>query len=136
MKAIFEDHTRSLKLSEIFIDDIILIPVTPSLALSCLGFFPQRLTIGKRARFEYNFVGEAWYYHEAVSEDLHRSVVMRNAYKIASHILKNSTLNGWLTTKPVLVRSCTYSPRLRSGVLMSSAKITILASYHTIVESS
>ncbi len=136
LKEIFENHMKSLGLNEVFTDDIILIPITPSLAISCLGFFPQRLTMGKRARFEYSFIGELWYYHEEVSTDLHRSVVMRNAYKISDFILKNATLNGWLSVKPALVRSCTYSPRLRSGVLMASAKITILAPYHTIVESS
>ena len=137
VKVIFEGSMSSLSIKEIYSDDVLIIPVVPSLALSCIGFFPNRVTLGKsQARYQFEFIGELWYYHSNISPDVYRNLVMKRAYKISEHILKNATLNGWLTAKPVAVRSCSWAPRLRSGELLASARIIILASYSTQISSS
>ncbi|MEA1909779.1 MAG: hypothetical protein U9M89_02040 [Patescibacteria group bacterium] len=136
-KAIFDENMRSLNIREVFTDDVLIIPVVPSLAISCIGFFPNRITVGRtQARYQFDFVGELWYYHSNISPDVYRNLVMARAYKISKHILENATLNGWLTAKQAIVRSCSWAPRLRSGDLLASARIILLASYNTQITSS
>ncbi len=136
LKAIFDDHMTSLNLKEVFTEDVLLIPVTPCLALSCISFFNQVLTIGRvNTRYQFNFIAEAWYYHQAITEEVYRNLVMTSAYKISEHIMKNSTLNGWLNGKQAVVRSCSYTPRLRSGSLYACARIVIFAPYQTRITS-
>ena len=130
LKKIFDDNMKSLGLKEVFKNDILLIPTTPSLALSCTSMWSDQRTIGKtHVRYTFNFIGTLWYYHGEVNPDIDRNIVMRHAYKIAHHIIQNSSLNGWLTNERADVRACAYSPRARSGMLLASARIMIVAPY-------
>jgi|GEM_PF-3350775 len=132
MKAIFENQYKSFGLKEIYTEDVLLVPVVPSLAISCTGFWNRKITLGKvQTRYEFTFMGELWYYHSTISVDVKRNLIMREAYKISQHILENASLNGWLISTRALVRACSYSPRARSGALMASARIFVIAPYQT-----
>ena len=136
LAEIFNNNMKKLGLKEVFLNDVLVIPATPSISLSCTGLFPTRLTMGRNsARYQFNFVGEIWYYHAVISNDIDRNLVMRSAYVIAEHIMQNSTLNGWIATGEAVVRSCVYLPRLRSGTFFACAKIMILAPYLTRITS-
>jgi len=129
-KAIFDGSMSTFGLKEIYDEDILLIPTVPSLAISCLSFWNELKTISSsNVRYEFTFIGDIWYYHSAVTEDIKRNLIMRNAYRIAKHIMEHASLNGWLTNTRALVRSCSYTPRLRSGVMLASARMIIAAPY-------
>jgi hypothetical protein len=129
-KAIFEDNMRSLNLREIYTEDVVLVPSVPSIALSCISMWNDLRSISSsNVRYEMTFIGDFWYYHSAISEDIKRNLIMIKAYEIAKHIMKNASLNGFLINTRALVRSCSYAPRVRSGVLMASARIVVAAPY-------
>jgi len=131
-----EGSQESLELKEIFKEDVHLIPVTPSLSISCSAVFNDKRTIGSNTvRYELDIVGELWYYHGVANPDLGKNLVMRHAYKIMRHIMENASLNSWLTSTRAIVRSCSYTPRIRSGGLMASARLIVLAPYQDIVTS-
>lgn len=132
MAKILEDSQESLQLKEIYKEDVYLVPMVPSLAISCSAIFNDKRTIGRgRTRYEMDIIGELWYYHGTANPDLGKNLVMRHAYDIMLHIIKNATLNNWLTSTMAIVRSCTYTPRLRSGDLMASARLVVLVPYQT-----
>lgn len=129
-EAIFEDNRSSLGLREIYTEDVVMIPVVPSLALSCISMWNELKTISSaNVRYEMTFIGDFWYYDSAMSEDIKRNHIMSKAYQIARFIMEHASLNGFLVNTRALVRSCSYAPRVRSGVLMASARIIVAAPY-------
>jgi len=129
-KAIFEDNMRSLGLREIYTEDVVIVPAVPSLALSCISMWNDLRSISSsNVRYEMTFVGDFWYYHSAISEDIKRNLIMTNAYQIARYIMEHASLNGFLQNTRALVRNCSFAPRVRSGVLMASARIVVAAPY-------
>jgi hypothetical protein len=134
--AIFEDNRRSLGVKAVFDEDLYIIPTFPSISISCSSFWNELRTIGSNnVRYEFLFTGTIWYYHESLSPDTRKNLVMRNAYKVAEHIIKNASLNGWLTNTRAIVRACSYVPRLRSGGFIGAARIIYMAPYQTRVQS-
>jgi hypothetical protein len=134
--AIFEDNMRTLGLKEIYDEDVLLVPTVPSLALSCISFWNTLRTISSsNVRYQFDFIGDFWYYDAAVSEDIKRNLIMERAYRIARHIIEHASLNGFLTNTRAEVKSCIYAPRLRSGILMASARIVVVAPYQFRVSS-
>ena len=130
LAKIFEGHTKSLGIKEIYKDDLYLITSVPSIAISCNGLSVRLRTVGSRnVRYTFNFSGVIWYYHSAINPDVTTNMVMRSAYKIAEHIIKKASLNGFLVNERADVRSCVFSNRIRAGNLLSSARITVLAPY-------
>ena len=135
-EAIFEDNMRTLGLKEIFDEDVILVPTVPSLALSCISFWNTLRTISSsNVRYQFDFIGDFWYYDSIVDSDMKRNEIMSKAYRITRHIIENASLNGFLTNTRAEVKSCIYTPRLRSGVLMASARIVVVAPYQFRVSS-
>ena len=135
-KEIFEDNMRTLGLKEIYDEDVLLVPTVPSLALSCISFWNSLRTIGSaNVRYQFDFIGDFWYYDSQISEDVKRNAIMEKAYRIARHIIENASLNGFLTNTRAEVRSCIYTPRLRSGILMASARMVVVAPYQFRVSS-
>jgi hypothetical protein len=133
--AIFSPYFKELGLKEVFKDDVLLIPTMPSLAISCTSFWNDLKTIGStNVRYEFSFIGNLWYYHSALNEDLHVNLIMRNAYRIAEHVIKNASLNGWLINTRAMVRSCAFVPRRRSGTILAAARITYMAPYQLRVD--
>jgi hypothetical protein len=132
LAAIFDDNWQRLGIKELYKDDVWMVPLTPSLALSCAAMWNDLRSLSSvNVRYQYNFVGEVWYYHGAMNPDVTKNLVMRHAYAIVEHIIKNASLNGFLTNTRALVRSCAYTPRLRSGTMLSTARITVVAPYQT-----
>lgn len=130
--AIFEGNWQSLGVVDVYKDDVWIVPHVPSLSISCSSFWNDLRTIGSsNVRYEFDFIGNVWYYHSAVNPDITTNMVMRNAYKVVEHIIKNASLNGFLTNTRALVRSCSYLPRRRSGAILSGARIVITAPYQT-----
>jgi hypothetical protein len=135
LAAIFEAHQTSLGLNEIYKDDLLTIPIVPSVAVSCTSFFNTKRTIGSnRVRYEFDIIGEIWYYHCSINPDIRRNLVMRNAFKVSQCIIENASLNGWLTNTRALVRSCNYTVRPRSGSVMASARIIVIAPYQLTID--
>ena len=129
-KEIFEDNMSSLGLKEIYTEDVVLVPVVPSLALSCISMWNDVRSISSaNVRYEMTLIGDFWYYHSAMSEDIKRNLIMRKGYEVAKFIMEHASLNGFLTNTRALVRNCSYAPRVRSGVLMASARIIVAAPY-------
>ena len=127
---IFDGNMTVLGIKEIFRDDVIIVSVTPSLAISTHSIFFEQRTIGSsNVRYTFNFIGELWYYHESLTADTNRNRVMRSAYKISEHIIKNASLNNWLTNSRAVVRSCSYAIRVRSRSYIASARIIVSAPY-------
>ena len=129
-KEIFEGNMRTLGLKEVYEEDVLLVPTVPSLALSCISFWNTLRTISSsNVRYQFDFIGDFWYYDSSVSADMKRNKIMSKAYRISRHIMENASLNGFLTNTRAEVKSCIYTPRLRSGVLMASARIVVVAPY-------
>jgi len=132
LAKIFEDNEARLGIKEIYKDDVWVVPMVPSMSLSCTSIWNQLRTISSvNVRYEIDIVGSIWYYHSAASPDVTTNLVMRNAYKIVDHIMRNASLNGFLTNTRAIVRSCAYTPRRRSRALISAARILITAPYQT-----
>lgn len=129
-KQILSDSQESLNLREIYEDDVLLVPVMPSIAITCTSVYNELRTVGSsQVRYTVNFVGELWYYYENLSPDVRKNKVMSGAYAIAYHIIKNASLNNWLVNTRAIVRSCSYAPRARSGGFLASVRIVVLAPY-------
>lgn len=128
--SIFSSNMKELGLKEVFKDDVLIVPTMPSIAISCSSFYNDLRTIGSsQVRYEFDFIGSIWYYNSPLNQDLHINLIMRNAYKIAEHIIKNASLNGWLVNTRAVVRSCAFVPRVRSGELLAAARIAYVAPY-------
>jgi len=135
LSEIFEDNTESLGIKEIYKEDVLMVPIVPSIAISCTAMFNERITVGStNVRYETTFIGDVWYYQAVINEDFKRNVIMSKAYKVARHIMKNASLNGWLVNKRAIVRSCTYSPRIRAGMLLGAARISLSAPKRIVID--
>ena len=132
LAAIFDDNWQTLGIKEVYKDDVWMVPLTPSISLSCAAMWNDLRSLSSaNVRYQFDFIGEVWYYHCSINPDVTKNMVMRNAYKIVEHIIKNSSLNGFLTNTRAVVRSCAYTPRLRSGTMMTTARIIVVAPYQT-----
>ncbi len=130
MAKIFDGNMKSLGLKEVYKDDIFLVPIVPSLAIAPASFFNDVRSVGStNVRYTLDIIGELWYYHSSVSPDVTKKMVMGNAWKIMKFIMEKASLNGFLTNTRAVVRTCAYTPRLRAGSLMASARLIVLAPY-------
>jgi hypothetical protein len=132
LAAIFDDNWQRLGIKEVYKDDVWMVSLTPSIALSCSAMWNDLRSLSSvNVRYQFDFVGEVWFYHGAVNQDITKNMIMRHASIIVEHIIANSSLNGFLTNTRAVVRACTYTPRMRSGTLLSAARIIVVAPYQT-----
>lgn len=130
MAVILDENRGLLKLKEVYTDDVLLVPIKPSIAIACSSIWNDLRTISSsNVRYQISIIGELWYYHSDPSPDVTKNLVMRRAWKIVKHIIENASLNGWLTNTRAEVRACTYTPRLRAGGLITSARLIVVAPY-------
>jgi len=133
-KVIFEDNMASLGLKEIYTEDVLIVPSYPSIAISCSSIWGTPRTLGSiSVRYELVFVGEIWYYHSSVSPDIRKNLVMEHAYRVSNRLIQKASLNNWLVNTRAVFRNCVYIPRLRSGTLLASARITFTAPYQATI---
>lgn len=130
IKQVVEDNKSSLtvNLKEVYDEDVAL-PITPSVAVafdSSTSVLRAAHALSRR-RKTYDMRFEVWYYHSELNENVRRKQVTEVAWQINNIFEDNITLNGFVPKLGSTVEVVAYRPRIRSGKIIASALIVIVA---------
>jgi len=125
---VLEENAAILRLKKVYKEDVALVDVFPSVAISANNITLERKSLGSiQARFEIDIAGEIWYYHEKLVADTRKNEVMRAAWEVCEVLQKNATLNKWVSSTRAYVRACTWTLRRSGDVILASARILLVA---------
>lgn len=122
-KSIEQKLSYIRRLTNVYDDELIIVPSTPCISVVFNDFEEEIHTIGNRCvTIEFKIRLEVFYYHGEVKNNIRKKEIRDALWEISRFIRENSGLNG-LSSKGALIKRGTHAYRPRNNIIYEGALI-------------